>query len=67
MWYRLIIELLIVLYFIYIITILLQLYGIVSFTNRKMTFKRMIIPFYYWIAPTNENSKNKNKNEDNKN
>lgn len=66
MWYKLIIELFIVLYFIYIITVLLQLYGIISFTNRKITFKRMIVPFYYWIASTSETPKNK-KNEDNKN
>lgn len=65
MWYRLLIELIIVLYIIYLLTVLCQLYGVFQFTNRKITFKRMITPFYYWIVSTDE-PKNK-KNESNKN
>ena len=65
MWYKFLIELIIVLYIIYLLTVLCQLYGVFQFTNRKITFKRMITPFYYWIVSTDELKKN--KNESNKN
>lgn len=35
------------------------LFNIISFTNRKLTFFRTIVPFYFWIANTNEKPKSK--------
>ena len=58
MW-RLLVILTIVLYVTYYISVIYQfLFGIVQFTNRKMKFYRALIPFYFWIAPTNEKIKN---------
>lgn len=58
MW-RLLVILTIVLYVTYYISVIYQfLFGIVRFTNRKMKFYRALIPFYFWIAPTNEKIKN---------
>ena len=58
MW-RLLIMLAVILYVIYYITVICQfLLGIIQFTNRKMRFYRVLIPFYFWIAPTNEKIKN---------
>lgn len=58
MW-RLLIILAILLYIIYYITVICQfLFGIIRFTNRKMRFYRALIPFYFWVAPTNEKIKN---------
>ena len=61
MW-RLLVILTIVLYVTYYISVIYQfLFGIVQFTNRKMKFYRALIPFYFWIAPTNERVKNTRK------
>ena len=58
MW-RLLIMLAVILYVIYYVTVVCQfLLGIIQFTNRKMRFYRVLIPFYFWIAPTNEKIKN---------
>ena len=58
MW-RLLIMLAVILYVIYYVTVVCQfLFGIAQFTNRKMRFYRALIPFYFWIAPTNEKIKN---------
>ena len=58
MW-RLLIMLAVILYVIYYTTVVCQfLFGIMQFTNRKMKFYRALIPFYFWVAPTNEKSKN---------
>ena len=49
----------VILYVIYYVTVICQfLLGIIQFTNRKMRFYRALIPFYFWIAPTNEKIKN---------
>ena len=60
-WIRLIIILAIVVAIVYYAMVLLQCFGVLSFTNRKITFKRMIIPLYYWFAPTNEKPINTKK------
>ena len=61
MW-RLLVILTIVLYVTYYISVIYQfLFGIILFTNRKMKFYRALIPFYFWIAPTNEKIKNTHK------
>lgn len=58
MW-KLLIMLAVILYVIYYVTVICQfLLGIIQFTNRKMRFYRVLIPFYFWIAPTNEKIKN---------
>ena len=58
MW-RLLIMLAVILYVIYYTTVVCQfLLGIMQFTNRKMKFYRALIPFYFWVAPTNEKIKN---------
>lgn len=46
---------------LYYFMVVLQCFSIITFTNRKLTFKRMLIPFYYWFAPVNEKSKNLKK------
>ena len=51
--------LVVILYVIYYVTVICQfLLGIIQFTNRKMRFYRVLIPFYFWIASTNEKIKN---------
>lgn len=61
MW-RLLVILTIVLYITYYVSVIYQfLFGIIHFTNRKMKFYRALIPFYFWIAPTNEKIKNTHK------
>ena len=58
MW-RLLVMLAVILYVVYYVTVVFQfLFGIAQFTNRKMRFYRALIPFYFWIAPTNEKIKN---------
>ena len=46
--YRVLVFFFVVLYMIYIITVLLQLIGVLRITYREITFKALI-PFYYWI------------------
>lgn len=58
MW-KVIILVLFVLYLVYLIMALGQAFGVLRFTNRKVTVGRMLIPFYYWFAPENEKKKNK--------
>lgn len=59
-WIRLVTFLISFLIGIYYIMLVIQLYGGIKFTNRKFTFLRCIIPFYYWIMPQEENKKTKN-------
>lgn len=61
MW-KLIAFLLIILALIYYFMLMLQVSGLVTFTNRKLTPSRMFIPFYYWFAPNRESPK-KNKSK----
>lgn len=46
-----------VLYLIYLIMALGHAFGLLKITNRKITVGRMLVPFYYWIAPNDEKSK----------
>lgn len=59
-WIRLVTFLISFLIGIYYTMLVIQLYGGIKFTNRKFTFLRCIIPFYYWIMPQEENKKTKN-------
>ena len=47
-----------ILWIVYAFMMLGQLFDLFKITNRKITFKRMMIPFYYWIAPQQEKTKN---------
>lgn len=61
MW-RLLVMLAVILYIIYYIMVVCQfLVGFVQFTNRKMSLIRALIPFYFWMAPTNERAKSTRK------
>ena len=61
-WIRIITLAFALLYGIYYFMLISQLNGNIKFTNRKFTFGRCLVPFYYWIAPQNEKRKTtKNK------
>ena len=55
--FRLLIGVTCLLLLFYYGLVILQVFGAIQFTNRKITFKRMLIPFYYLIADINEKSK----------
>ena len=56
MW-RFLIFIVVALYLFYYGTVVMHAFGQINLTNRKMTFWRCFIPFYFWIAPTNEKPK----------
>lgn len=57
-WIRLFIPLIVCLIGIYYGMLILQcLTSWFKMTNREITFGRCLIPFYYWIAPTEEKKK----------
>ena len=56
-WIRIITACLSFLLFGYYVMLVMQLFDIIKFTERKFTFARCIIPFYYWIAPYKEKKK----------
>jgi len=60
-WIRLIITIVFVLLVIYYGMVVAQLGGFLRITNRRMEFGRLIVPFYYWIAPQSEKPKIKKK------
>lgn len=59
-WIRLTIILLVVLMAIYYAMVILQCFNFIKITRRKMTFARLLVPFYYWLAPVDEKQKNEN-------
>lgn len=56
-WIRLVTSLISILLFGYYAMLVMQLFDMFKFTDRKFTFVRCIIPFYYWIAPYKEKKK----------
>jgi len=60
MW-RVIVLVAVVLYLVYDVMALGQAFGLIKFTNRKITTGRMLVPFYYWFAPYDEKSTKTNK------
>jgi len=48
-YYRLLITAIVVLAAIYYITVVLHCFGLISLTEKKVTFLRGLIPFYYWV------------------
>lgn len=53
-WLRLILTLLAWLMAIYYVMVILQCFSAIRFTRRNITLGRLLIPFYYWIAPIDE-------------
>ena len=53
-WIRRVVIAFAILYGIYYFMVISQLFGIIKFTNRKFTFRRCLVPFYYWIANQDE-------------
>ena len=53
-WIRLVMIAFAILYAIYYLMVISQLFGVIKFTNRKFTFRRCLVPFYYWIANQDE-------------
>ena len=56
MW-KVIIFVAVVLYITYLLMTFGQAFGFSQYTNRKITVGRMLIPFYYWFAPSSEKRK----------
>lgn len=50
---RILLILFLVLLAIYWTMLLLQLFGAIKFTKKEITFKGIIIPFYYWFYTYN--------------
>lgn len=66
-WIRVFLLAVMLLYSVYYCMLVLQLNNLIKFTNRKFTFSRCIIPFYYWIAPQEEKKNVKKTNKKTKN
>lgn len=64
-WIRIFVMLFVILMAIYYGMFILQCFtSWFKFTNREITFERALIPFYYWIASTDEPSKQSSELED---
>lgn len=61
MW-KVIIFVAVMLYLAYLAMTLGQAFGIIQYTNRKITTGRMLVPFYYWFAPSDERKKKSKQN-----
>lgn len=57
--YKLIVILFMLLYAIYIVTVLCHCFGLFKITNQDMKIGRALIPLYYWF-----NRENKVKNNE---
>ena len=47
---KLIISILVLIALVYYAMLILHCFGIIKFTDRRITFSRCLVPFYYWIA-----------------
>lgn len=47
---KLILGAIVILLIIYYIMVTGQLYGVFKFTNKSIKFKKLVIPFYYWVT-----------------
>ena len=57
-WIRIFLTVVLFLMAIYYAMLILQCFtSWFRMTNREITFGRCVIPFYYWIAPTEEKNK----------
>lgn len=59
-WIRIIVTLAATLLIIYYAMLVLQCINVISFTKRKITMIRSLIPFYYWLKPEKEKQKTNN-------
>ena len=48
-WLRLVISIIFFLMLVYYALVVLQSFGVLEFTSETITFKKGIIPFYYWL------------------
>lgn len=56
--YRLLIIVTVLLYIVYWLTVILHIGKVIKITNREIKLHRLVIPFYYWIAPAKEKTNN---------
>ena len=56
MW-KVVVFVAVALYVAYLLMTLGQAFGFIQYTNRKITVSRMLVPFYYWFAPSSEKKK----------
>ena len=54
LWIRLILTLIAALLIIYYTTLVLHCLNVISFTKRKITITRCLLPFYYWFKSEKE-------------
>lgn len=47
--FRFLIGIVLFLVFVYYIMLALQLWGVISFTDKTITRKGLVVPFYYWF------------------
>lgn len=47
--FRFILAVVLLLVLLYYLSLSLQLFGIITFTERKITASKIFIPFYYWF------------------
>lgn len=55
--FRIIIVVALLLYIIYYITVILQFLGLIKMSNRTPNIIRCLIPFYFWIASSDDKIK----------
>lgn len=63
--WRLFIVLVLLAYLVYILTVIAHIIGLTNTTNRKITFGRLLVPFYYWIVTSPEKSTKSQKSKAN--
>lgn len=61
--WRLFIVLVLLVYLVYIFTVLAHIMGLANTTNRKITFGRLLVPFYYWLVTSPEKSTKSQKSK----
>lgn len=60
---RIILVILFPLILFYYVTVVLQKAGLIRFFEGEMTFRRSLIPFYYWIKSSNKNNSTTTKKQ----
>ena len=60
-WARLVMTIIVLVALVYYAMLVLHCFGLIKFTARKVSFWRVITPFYYWIAPYKEKNKQPSK------
>ena len=47
--FKLILVVVLLLVLVYYLSLTLQLFGVITFSNKEITASKLFIPFYYWI------------------